>query len=187
MTRMCSAGRRNSARDFDTVAINTEIEVIQSEAALVRVVKQLELDRYPEFQGPRGRLRAIVDWLDRLQPAWAATLWDSLLRRLNLQSPEPDPSADAAEAAAARIEDAAALLRDRVRVDRVPFSYILSVTASAQSPKLAQRLAAAIVDTYLVEQDEARRRALEGRARWLSAQLNELNPVSWIPTPRSKS
>jgi capsular exopolysaccharide synthesis family protein len=166
----------DSGRDFDSVAINTEIEVLQSEELLQRVAKQLELDRYPEFQASRGRLRAIVDWLARWQPAWAASLWDSLLRQLGLQFPEPaeDRSADAAEEAAARIEDAATLLRNRIRVDRVPFSYILSVTASAKSPKLAQRLAATIVDNYAADQVDSRRRALRERAEWLSGQLKEL-------------
>src|SRR5271170_7266020 len=53
--------QRMSLSDFDTVAINTEMQVIISTRFLLRVARELRLDQNPEFQQRQGRIAALLE------------------------------------------------------------------------------------------------------------------------------
>ncbi len=164
-----------AARDFDTVAINTEIEVIKSAALSLRVARELRLDQYPEFQR-RSQVTALLDHFG-ISPI--ATRLQRLLEPLGWGKPDTAKAdgtivADPAKAAAERIEVAAAILRKSLRIDRVALSYVLSVSATAHTPGLARRVAAAVVDDYLADQRETRQQALQQMALWLNERLSQL-------------
>jgi polysaccharide biosynthesis transport protein len=167
-----SSGRQQSVRDFDTVAINTEIEIMKSAGLSLRVARELRLDKYPEFQQHSRVALALDRW------GWIAAGLRDLLKGFepgNLgQSTGRHPAADSTVASAKQVEAAAAILRGQLRVDRVPLSYVLAVSATARSPELAQRVVAKVVDDYLAGQREMRQTALQQRALWLKEQLSEL-------------
>ena len=172
------AGQRAAtAQDFDAVAINTEIEVLGSTSLLRRVAKELRLDQDPEFQ-PHARLKLLLDrlglspngWLLTRLPAFFGTIGGS-----SLETPtQPLPTTDPVSAEEERIAVAANLLRDHIRVDRVQYSYVLSVSAVSRSPQMAQRLASTLVDDYIAGQQEAQKKALDQLAVWLEGKLAEL-------------
>lgn len=170
-------GQQQSARDFDTVAINTEIEIIKSAGLSLRVAEALRLDKYTEFQRNGHVARAVDEW-DPSGKGWVAAGLRELLKRFepgNLGgSGGRRPAADSTVASTKQVEVAAAILRDQLRVDRVPLSYVLTVSANARSPQLAQRVVAEVVDDYLAGQREARQKALQQLALWLKEQLTEL-------------
>ncbi len=170
-----AAGQQGPHRDFDTVAINTEIEVIRSAALSLRVARELRLDQYPEFQHG-GRLKLL---LDNLGLSRVAPRLRQLFERLGLADSDTLISesgivADPVKRAAKRIEVAAARLREALRVERIPLSYVLVVSASAHNPELARGLAQAVVDDYLADQREMRQQVLQQRALWLKERLSEL-------------
>ena len=165
--------QRTPVSDFDTVAINTELEVIKSAALSRRVARELRLDQYPEFQ-QHSRL---ADLFARFAlPAM------EMNKLLEAGGPSPaGPSPVAPERSIGRpypedrkIEVAAALLRQYLSVDRVPLSYVLLVSAKATTPSLAQRVAATLVDDYLLEQRETRQKAVQEMALWLKDRLTDL-------------
>jgi capsular exopolysaccharide synthesis family protein len=67
-----------------------------------------------------------------------------------------------AERATELVTEAAAVLRQHhLRVERVPLSYVLLVSATSQKPQLAQQIAMTVVDDYLTVQQEAHKKALQ--------------------------
>lgn len=168
-------GQQAPHGDFDTVAINTEIEVIRSAALSLRVARELRLDQYVEFQHG-GRLKLLLDYLGLSQ---LAPRLQQLLEQLGLTNrdsliADSEIVADPAKQTAKRNEVAAARLREILRVDRAPLSYVLVISASSHNPGLARRLAATVVDDYLADQRETRQRALQQRGLWLKDRLSEL-------------
>jgi exopolysaccharide transport family protein len=139
----------------DTVAMNTEIEVIKSKALALRVIKDLGLNEDAEFQ-PHNVLSV---WLER----FGLGRW---------KSEEDEQIGD--ETNAKRLDAAATILLKRLQVERVPFSYVLSVSASAQNPMKAQRLTETVADDYLASQREARQDALQRVADWLKGRVDDL-------------
>lgn len=144
--------------NVDAVAMSTEIQLIQSNLLALRVAEKLGLDQDQEFLSVRNPVSA-------------------LLERLGLKKPEAaiaDSPGNTPQAKALRLDRAAALLRQRISVERVQASYMLAVTATASTPAAAQRLAAAIADEFLSNQREARQDALQEVMTWVRARLVEL-------------
>jgi polysaccharide biosynthesis transport protein len=167
-----------SAGDFDTEALTTEIAVIQSASLALRVAKDLDLANDPEFQ-LHSRLAAFLEKIGVAGNGWVATDVRGLLQSVGLSyvSDAKDQGripADGVEADAKAATAAFLLRREHIRVDRVPFSYVLAVSAASRSPETAQRLAAKIVDDYLAGLREGRQQALQQTAVWLKAKLAEL-------------
>ena len=146
-----------SPLDVDSVAMNTEMEIIRSKSLALRVARKFRLDEDAEFQ-PRRRLSA---WLERL----------------GIGGPDNGPQIleDPEQISATRLDRAAEILRvDHLQVDRMQLSYVLGVSVTSQDPITAERLANAISDDYLMTQREARQEAMQQVAAWLKRRIDDL-------------
>jgi capsular exopolysaccharide synthesis family protein len=166
------------AKDFDTVAINTEVEILKSETLSLQVAKELRLDQIPEFQ-TQSRLQQLLDALHQPRDGWLGThlqaLADAIHGRRGDGSNDPASSVtDPAAKEAARLALAARILRNRIAVDHVNASYVLVVSARANDPRLAERLVTTLIDVYFRGQRDAWRKALDEQLTRLSAKLAEL-------------
>jgi polysaccharide biosynthesis transport protein len=162
-----------SERLFDTEALATEIAVIQSESLALRVAKDLDLGKDSEFQR-HSRLGSLLGVLGISGHDSLAALVPSRHAALDVGGTAGSPGGGRPSAIPGKdyvVATAAELLAEHIRVERVPFSYVLTVTATSHSPEMAQRLAAAVVDDYLAGLREQRHRALQQVAVWLKAQL----------------
>jgi succinoglycan biosynthesis transport protein ExoP len=140
-------------------AMNTEIEVIKSKSVALRVAKELGLDRDPEFQ-PHSRLSQLAERLG--------------LPRLGSADSTAQATGDMNEEKVEKLDQAADALLQRLQIERVLFSYILTVSATSQDPVKAQRLASTIANDYLASQREAREDALQRVATWLKGRVDDL-------------
>lgn len=171
-------GQQQSARDFDTVAINTEMEVMKSQAMLLRVVKDLKLDENPEFQ-LRSRTEQLRNWASSWMGPWLTTQLRYFFGASESESSAP-PNEDRQLGATAdtvadqRVAQAAAILSEHVTVGRLPLAYIVGVSAKSENPVMAQRLATTIVDVYFADQQKARQKALDQLALWLTAKISDV-------------
>jgi succinoglycan biosynthesis transport protein ExoP len=145
--------------NVDADSMNTEIEIIKSKSIALRVAKELGLEKDAEFQ-PEGRLSVLAEQLG--------------LTRLGWPVGDSETMGTADQARAARLDGAADLLLQRLRVDRVPFSYILSISVMSQDAAKAQRLAQAVTDDYLSSQRQARQDAVQRVASWLKGRVDDL-------------
>jgi polysaccharide biosynthesis transport protein len=139
-------------------AMDTEINVIQSKSVALRVARELGLDRDSEFQ-PHSPFAALAKWLG--------------FSRLDRRVPDNLPSIGGTEEEkAARLDEAADALLEKLEVRSE--SYIIFVSATAQNPIMAQRLAATVANDYLASQREARQEALQRVAAWLRGRVDDL-------------
>jgi exopolysaccharide transport family protein len=144
------------ALGFD--AMSTEINIIKSKSVALRVAKELDLDRDPEFQ-PQSQLAA-----------FAERLGFPGLGRADNNSAQTTSGTE--EGRADRLDEAADALRGRLQV--WPESYIIFVSTTSQDPIKAQRLASTIANDYLASQREARQEALQRVATWLKGRVDDL-------------
>jgi polysaccharide biosynthesis transport protein len=151
--QISAAQRQASSLDFNSQALNTEIELLKSRALLLRVAKELHLDEDAEFQS-RSRLSTLLGWLGLM-----GTSRSDGARKAATADP---------------IERAAAVLSENLQVEQVNFSYVLGVTVGSQNPEMSQRLAATIADDYLDGQQKARVGQMQQVVDWLRSQLDEL-------------
>src|SRR5258708_3228778 len=154
-------------------AIQSELEVIQSEFLIGRVVDRLGLASNPEFNGtkPPGFLDTAL--------APVRELWRSGVA--SLLAPPPPKAAQPAPARAGRADDADPARRAAIgevsghlSVTLLGRTFVILVTVESVDGTLSARIANAIAEVYLADQvdnkNEANRRATE----WLEERLAEL-------------
>jgi polysaccharide biosynthesis transport protein len=182
--------------DTLTTELNTEIAVIQSASIALRVVKDLDLAKNAEFQR-HSRLDLLLGGLGLSRNGRVAVHLRALFAVLGLDSAEGAVGRDQFAALPTAVEadpvaTAAALLHLHISVDRVPFSYVLSISGKSRSAEMAQRLAAKVVDDYLAGLREQRQQGLQQLAVWLKPKLADLKTriaetESSIETMKAKS
>src|SRR5471032_1975720 len=155
-------------------AIQSELEVMQSEFLVGRVVDRLGLASNPDFNGTRP-----PGFLDTaLEPV--RELWHSGISSL-LAPPPPPQQPQAAQAKPARVEDsdpgrraAIGTVAGHLSVTLLGRTFVILVTVESTDGTMSARIANAIAEVYLADQvdnkNEANRRATE----WLEERLAEL-------------
>lgn len=152
----------------NTAIIDTELEVMQSETMLSKVVDKLNLTQYAEFnytmQEPSGPKAMLGD------------LKDSVFELIGR-----DADADAAEVTMTPEEEQEAIhkyatwkLQTAISVTRLGPTYIIDIRARSEDPELAALIANAVADQYIVEQLEAKLEAARRQNLWLSERLEDL-------------
>lgn len=140
-------------------AMTTEITILKSKSVALRVAKELELDKDPEFQSGNG-VAKLVGWPD--------FFWHSRMERSDAKSSGGVAEAEKAE----KLDEAADKLRGRLQV--WPESFVIFVSTTADSPSEAQRLASTVAKDYLDSQRDARQEALERVSTWLKSRVDDL-------------
>ncbi len=116
--------------DAGLLQVESQVRVLGSDAVLRRVVTGLELDKDPEFAGPRSPLRALGEDALAVIGIRRDTLSDDrTLAALNE-------------------------LRRRVVVKRDERTYVVEVDVTTRDPEKSARIANAIADAYLAEQTQ---------------------------------
>jgi succinoglycan biosynthesis transport protein ExoP len=164
-------------------AINTEINILKSKSVALRAASELGLDTDPEFQSHGlqiGHLAkrldivakrlGIQDLAERLRIADLAKRFG--FAGLGRADDNSEQTISASEDKADKLDRAADQLIKSLDISQD--SYIISVSATAQEPTKAQRLASTIANDYLASQREARQEALGHVAAWLKGHIDIL-------------
>jgi polysaccharide biosynthesis transport protein len=164
--------------DLGNDAITTEINILKSKSVALRVVTELGLDTDPEFQSQGLRIghlakRLEVGIADLLERLGIADLPERLgFIGLGRAYDNSEQALSATEEKADKLDQAADELTKRLDISQD--SYIISVSATAQDPVKARRLASTIANDYLATQREARQEALDHVAAWLKGHIDNL-------------
>lgn len=163
----------------DAATMSTEIALIQSKSLALRVAKQLALDDDPRFlQRP-----AVSQLLEKLGLSQIRERLGLSRQEKSDGSAQPErgseqPSAPGAAAGpdepSPALDAAAEDLRQRVQVERVGLSYVLSISITTQDPTLSQRIVDSVAKNFFAEQLEARSDARGRAAGWLKNWVSEL-------------
>jgi succinoglycan biosynthesis transport protein ExoP len=131
----------------DSAAVDSQIEVLKSEAIAAAVVKQLHLTSDPEFVGSkRGILGSIIGNLTRTAPPSEADLE----------------------------QRAEAVLRGGISPKRITTTFVIDIGFLSLSPDRAAQVANAAADAYIDDQLEAKYRVTRRAGVWLQERIQEL-------------
>ncbi|RMD88923.1 MAG: hypothetical protein D6811_13145 [Alphaproteobacteria bacterium] len=140
----------------DSVAVNTEVEILQSRMLMRRLTREMQLTADAEFNPALWP----VSPLERLLSRAAA--------QLGLTLPAPPASE---EAAFSRTVD---VVSDRIAVRSIPDSRVFEVTAESADPAKAAQLANTLARLYLARQISQKQQEAVEATGWLSERVAEL-------------
>lgn len=146
---------------FDTGAIDSQVEVLKSERIIKAVIAKADLANDPAFLRTEGSivghgLRTLRQWIDPRN--W---LTDS-------------EELSEGEAAFAKERSLITTLRDNINVRRVARTYVLSIEFSWPNPHKAAELSRTFAEAYLDDQMEAKFDATRRASEWLFSRIQEL-------------
>lgn len=156
-----------SGISLDTVAIESQVQVLRSRSLIERVVERENLAADPEFN-PFLRERSVFDWLS--------------VSRLTKVVAEMFAAEDGAGTADTQVHDFASAetravvnsLLSRMTVLRRPGSFVIDISFASEYPQKAARIANAIAEAYVLDQLDARLDATKQASEWLSQRLAQL-------------
>jgi succinoglycan biosynthesis transport protein ExoP len=150
--------------------IESEIQLLTSTRALLKIVQDFQLDRNREFQAaPHGGALAALrrQWNSLIRGDWEVLLADLPWPWNESQTAEARPTANGEEAA---VE----LLRKHLKVEPINNSTTIDISFTAQDPDLAAKVTNAIANAYIANRHAARREDAERAARYLKTRSVEL-------------
>ena len=143
----------------DTVAIESEVELIKSSSLARRVVAKLKLDRDDEFGGVKSA---------------AETLFSTIGVWLGLVDEDgPETAADRREREK-KLNRVIENFSRNMKVKRVGLTYVLAVSFTSRDPEKAAKIANQIASSYLVDQLEAKYETTKRATDWLNERLGTL-------------
>ncbi|CAN5829077.1 polysaccharide biosynthesis tyrosine autokinase [soil metagenome] len=158
-------------------AIQTELEVIQSEFLIGRVVDKLGLANNPDFNGtkPPGFIDSAFAPLREL---WATGLSTLLAPPARPQpaaaAATPARTARAAEESDPRRRSAIGEVAGRLSVTLLGRTFVIIVTAESPDGTTSARIAKAVAEAYLADQIDTKNEANRRATEWLEQRLAEL-------------
>jgi succinoglycan biosynthesis transport protein ExoP len=158
-------------------AIQSELEVIQSEFLIGRVVDKLGLANNPDFNGtkPPGFIDSAFAPLRELWATGIATLLAPLPRPQQTAAPaSPPKTGRAAEESDPRRRAAIGEVAGRLSVTLLGRTFVILVTVSSPDGTMSARIANAIAEAYLADQIDTKNEANRRATEWLEQRLAEL-------------
>lgn len=138
----------------DITEIETQLQIIKSQATAVAVINQLTLGDHPDFKESRPLQSWLLGWLRR---------WRSNPSEV-ARSATPDQPSEAAIAS----------FLDRLSAGRVGYSRVIEVNFTSSDPALAAQIANAIAKAYINDQLAAKFEASRTATSWLQDRLRTL-------------
>ncbi|WP_413204945.1 GumC family protein [Rhodospirillum sp. A1_3_36] len=163
----------NNRLMWGDVTIRTQTHIVKSTKLAQRVVEDLKLDQYPEFN-PNLRekpgLVALLGWINPMR-------WIGALANLTDQSKDGDQSSDASD----KLKDEESLRRTvltifrsklEVRMERQ--SQILMIQFTSADPNLSAKIVNSVADQYVTDRLEASLEEARQVSDWLGKRLDTL-------------
>jgi polysaccharide biosynthesis transport protein len=139
--------------DFDSSAVDSQVEALRSENVALPIVKDLHLTEDPEFVESHGLVPTVMGFISDLFTSAA-------------------PAQPRSEFELTR--SALGALQGNLKVKRVPGTYVIDIEYQSLDPVRAAQVANAVADTYILDQLEAKYRTTRRAATWLQDRLQEL-------------
>ena len=157
-------------------AIQSELEVIQSEFLIGRVVDKLGLASNPDFNGtkPPGFIDSAFAPLRELWATGISTLLAPLPRAQPAAAPAAPRTARAAEESDPRRRSAIGEVAGHLSVTLLGRTFVILVTVSSPDGTMSARIANAIAEAYLADQIDTKNEANRRATEWLEQRLAEL-------------
>lgn len=160
-----------SGLSADTATVLSEIEILKSNSLMERLVKQLGLLDDPEFNGslrPQGIVDGFVE--GTLHPRnWIPAPWYAAIA-----GADPGLELNEDEKAARTNSKVVDAVARNFSIQPVRRSYVLSLSFTSESPRMAALITNTLADLYIVDQLEAKFEATRRATGWLNDRLGTL-------------
>ena len=155
-------------------AIQSELEVIQSEFLIGRVVDKLGLANNPDFNGskPPGFIDSAFAPLRELWATGISTLLAPAPKPQ--QAAQPARSSRAAEESDPRRRAAIGAVAGGLSVTLLGRTYVILITVESPDGAMSARIANALAEAYLADQIDTKNEANRRATEWLEQRLAEL-------------
>jgi succinoglycan biosynthesis transport protein ExoP len=140
-----------SDNPIESAMVDSQVEILKSEAIAAAVIKDLKLVASPEFMGGGGGLLSSI-----------SGLFSGMFSDL-----KPPTQEQLLRAALARFAS-------NLSIKRVGLSYVIEISFQALSQEQAARIANAVAEGYIVDSLESKYQASRRAAVWLQERLKEL-------------
>ena len=160
--------RRNAMSDLqaivtgsqaDLLQVQTQVDILRSQALALDVTRRLDLVREPEFAA------ALVP-----RPSGLAAQFAPLLALVGQAPPEPEPLSEDEKLRAAAL----LLAADKMTVANDSRSYVVAVQVRAEDPELAARIANTYAEVYLAFNKQLKDSAVQRANNFLDQRLAPL-------------
>jgi len=157
-------------------AIQSELEVIQSEFLIGRVVDKLGLANNPDFNGskPPGFIDSAFAPLRELWATGISTLLAPAPKPQQAQQGQPARSSRAAEESDPRRRAAIGSVAGGLSVTLLGRTYVILITVESPDGAMSARIANALAEAYLADQIDTKNEANRRATEWLEQRLAEL-------------
>jgi succinoglycan biosynthesis transport protein ExoP len=160
-------------------AIQSELEVIQSEFVIGRVVDKLGLANNPDFNGtkPPGVLDSALEPIRELWSSGISSLLAPAAPSASEQATKPATAARAdrsVDASDPRRQAAIGAVAGRLNVTLLGRTFVILITAESPDGVMSARIANAIAEAYLADQIDTKNEANRRATEWLEQRLAEL-------------
>ncbi|QQO20328.1 polysaccharide biosynthesis tyrosine autokinase [Bradyrhizobium diazoefficiens] len=145
------APTNGSDNPIDSAMVDSQVEILKSEAIASKVIKDLKLAQSPEFMSDGGGL------LSSINAAISGLFSES----------KPPSEEQLLRAALARFAS-------NLSIKRVGVSYVIEISFQALSQEQAAQIANAVAEGYIVDSLESKYQASRRAAVWLQDRLKEL-------------
>jgi capsular exopolysaccharide synthesis family protein len=148
----------------DLNAVNSEMQILQSDQLARRVITELKLEDSPEFADKPSRLTAL------LTASPFPALVEDVRERLGFSTAPPPPKTPAE-----RMEETIGKYKERFGTYNDGKSFIISLWFGASDAKLAQGILAKHLSIYLGDQIAAKQQLISKADNWFSSVLGNLS------------
>jgi len=135
----------------DSAYVDSQVEILQSEALARSVITKLGLEADPEFSPPPNPIAALIAHL-------VAMISGS----------------DDAAAETDRLTRLVTFFRSNLLIKRVGLTYVVNVAYRSLDPVKAAKISNAVVDAYVVAQLDSKFNAARQAGTWIQARVDEL-------------
>jgi succinoglycan biosynthesis transport protein ExoP len=148
----------------DLNAVNSEMQILQSDQLAREVITALHLQDNPEFADRQSRLSAL------LAASPFPALIEAVRARLGIGAPPPPP-----KTAAELLEETVSRYKERFATYNDGKSFVISAWFAASDPKLAQTILARHLSFFLADQTAAKQQTISKADTWFSTELGRLS------------
>jgi polysaccharide biosynthesis transport protein len=149
-----------SVSSLSSQLLDSQVEILRSEAIANKVIDQLHLLQNPDFLG------AASSAADAATPATDA----------------PVTAAAAPAGPSRELRRALNVFQKRLSVDRVGQSYVIEIRMTVSNPQLAADITNSLVSAYLADQASANESIAQSASGWLRSRLQSLGTSARILT-----
>jgi exopolysaccharide transport family protein len=144
----------------DSSVVDTEVEVLKSRQVAEEVVRALDLDHDPEFNGALGPPSGLNAGIGQLKHLFGAGT--------------PPPRRLSEKDVQRTHDGVVSNVLGHLSVQRLGVTYVININFTSATPAKAATIANKFADAYLLSQLQARFEATQQATRWLNGQLDQL-------------